>query len=105
MPSIVTAMPAERPIPAPILLTDETVDVGGVVALGGAVVRLRSVVFGHVGEVSVAMVDHGVSLAVVDQDGLLAVVEVEMVLVMLVVLVMLDVLVVLVVLVANVVDD
>lgn len=60
MPSIVTAMPAERPIPAPILLMDETVVVGEVLATGGAVVRVRSIVFGHDDEGLLAMVDHDV---------------------------------------------
>lgn len=68
-PRIITAIPAARPTPAPILLMEETVDGGELGAAGGAVGRVGPAVFDSGHEGSLAVVDREMSFAVLVSDG------------------------------------
>ena len=68
-PRIIIAIPAARPTPAPILLMEETVDIGELVAAGGAVVRVGPAVFDSGHEGSLDVVDREMSFAVLVIDG------------------------------------
>lgn len=68
-PTIVIAIPAVSPTPAPILLIEKTAEVGEVVAAGGAVAMVSPVVFHSDDEGALGVVDDEVALAVAVADA------------------------------------